>query len=46
MDILVASIAYRHEVGVLHYDHEYDLILGKTSLEFESVWLARRGTLS
>jgi predicted nucleic acid-binding protein len=46
VDILVAAIAHRHEVGVLHYDRDYDLILSKTSLDFASVWLARRGTLS
>ena len=46
VDILVAAIAHRHEVGVLHYDRDYDLVLSKTSLDFESVWLARRGTLS
>ena len=45
VDILVAAIASRHRVGVLHYDGDYDLIRGKTSLEFESVWLARRGRL-
>jgi predicted nucleic acid-binding protein len=46
VDILVAAVAHRHDVGVLHYDRDYDLIGSKTSLEFESVWLARRGTLS
>jgi len=42
----VAAIAHRHEVAVLHYDRDYDLIKSKTNLDFESVWLARRGTLS
>jgi predicted nucleic acid-binding protein len=46
VDILVAAIAHRHDVGVLHYDRDYDVIGSKTSLDFESVWLARRGTLS
>jgi hypothetical protein len=46
VDILVASIAHRRELGLLHYDRNYDLILTKTSLDFESVWLARRGSLS
>lgn len=46
VDILVAAIAHRHGVGVLHYDHDYDVIRSKTSLDFESAWLARRGTLS
>jgi predicted nucleic acid-binding protein len=46
VDILVAAIAHRHDVGVLHYDRDYDLIASKTSLDFESAWLAKRGTLS
>jgi hypothetical protein len=35
----------RHDLGVLHYDHDYDLIVEKTDLAFDSVWLAARGTL-
>jgi predicted nucleic acid-binding protein len=46
VDILVAAIGHRHNVAVLHYDRDYDLIRTKTDLDFESVWLARRGTLS
>jgi predicted nucleic acid-binding protein len=46
VDILVAAIAHGHGVAVLHYDRDYDLIKSKTSLDFESVWLARRGALS
>jgi hypothetical protein len=30
---------------VLRYDGDYDLIHRKTSLDFDSVWLARRGSL-
>jgi predicted nucleic acid-binding protein len=45
VDILVAAVAHRHSVGVLHYDGDYDLIRNKTSLVFESVWLAGRGRL-
>jgi len=30
---------------VLHYDHDYDLIAGKTDLALDSVWLTARGTL-
>jgi predicted nucleic acid-binding protein len=40
VDLLVAALADRHGVGVLHYDHDYDLILAKTDLNFQSVWLA------
>jgi predicted nucleic acid-binding protein len=45
VDVLVAAIADRRGLGVLHYDHDYDLIVEKTDLTFESVWLAPRGTL-
>jgi predicted nucleic acid-binding protein len=45
VDLLVAAIADRHELGVLHYDHDYDLLADKTDLQFESVWLAPRGAL-
>src|SRR3954470_23674140 len=45
VDLLVAAIADRHGLAVLHYDHDYDLIAEKTDLAFESVWLAERGTL-
>jgi predicted nucleic acid-binding protein len=40
VDLLIATLADRHELGVLHYDHDYDLIAEKTDLSFESVWLA------
>ncbi len=45
VDLLVAAIADRHRIGVLHYDHDYDLIAEKTDLRFESVWLAPGGAL-
>jgi predicted nucleic acid-binding protein len=45
VDLLVAALADRHGLGVLHYDHDYDLIAEKTDLRFDSVWLADRGTL-
>lgn len=45
-DILIAAIASHAGLGVLHYDSDYDLILEHTSLDFESVWLAPRGSLS
>jgi predicted nucleic acid-binding protein len=46
VDLLMAAVGDRHGVGVLHYDHDYDLIAEKTDLRFESVWLAPRGSLS
>jgi predicted nucleic acid-binding protein len=45
VDLLVAAIADCHQLGVLHYDHDYDVIAEKTDLAFDSVWLAARGML-
>lgn len=45
VDLLIAALADRHDLGVLHYDHDYDLIAEKTDLSFDSVWLAVRGAL-
>jgi len=44
-DILLASIASQHELGVLHYDADYDLLAEHTSLEFESLWIAPAGSV-
>jgi predicted nucleic acid-binding protein len=45
VDLILAAIADRHGLGVLHYDGDFDLLRSKTDLEFESVWLAQRGKL-
>ena len=45
VDLLVAALADRHELGVLHYDRDYDLLAAKTDLDFASVWLAPVGTI-
>jgi predicted nucleic acid-binding protein len=45
VDLLLAAIADYHQLGVLHYDADYDLLAEKTDLEFDSVWLAERGSL-
>ncbi|HWH10383.1 MAG TPA: PIN domain-containing protein [Solirubrobacteraceae bacterium] len=45
VDLILAAVAERHQVGVLHYDGDYDILTTKTDLDFESVWLAPRGTL-
>jgi predicted nucleic acid-binding protein len=45
VDLLIAALADRQGLGILHYDHDYDLIAEKTDLAFDSVWLAARGTL-
>jgi predicted nucleic acid-binding protein len=44
-DYLVAAIAAAHELGVLHYDADFDRIAEHSSLDFESVWMASAGTL-
>ncbi len=44
VDLLIASIAAAHDLGVLHYDHDYDTIEQHTSLSFSSVWAAPRGS--
>ncbi len=45
VDLLIASIAATQELGVLHYDHDYDTIERHTALTFESVWVAPRGSI-
>lgn len=44
-DVMIAAIADRHELAVLHYDADFDIIASKTDLNFESVWVATRGSL-
>jgi predicted nucleic acid-binding protein len=45
MDVVIAACAHRAEVGVLHYDGDYDVLVEHTSLAFESEWLAPPGSL-
>ena len=45
VDLLVAALADRHRLAVLHYDRDYDVLADKTDLDFESVWLAEPGAL-
>ena len=45
IDYLIAATAHHHGLGVLHYDHDYDLIAEHSSLRFESRWVAEPGTL-
>lgn len=45
-DYLVAAIAAANELGVLHYDADFDRIAEhSSSLAFESVWIAPAGAL-
>jgi predicted nucleic acid-binding protein len=45
VDLLIAAIATTEDLGVLHYDHDYDTIVEHASLSFSSVWVASRGDL-
>lgn len=45
VDLLLAALADRRDLGILHYDADFDVIRAKTDLSFESIWLAPRGTL-
>lgn len=45
VDLIMAALADAHELRILHYDNDYDLLREKTTLRYESVWLAERGTL-
>ncbi len=45
VDLIMAAIADRHGLGILHYDRDYDVIVERTDLDFDSVWLAPRGSL-
>jgi predicted nucleic acid-binding protein len=45
VDLLIAATAAVTGIGVLHYDRDYDTIAVHTSLSFESVWVAPRGSI-
>jgi predicted nucleic acid-binding protein len=45
VDILLAALADRHRLGILHYDRDYDLIAARTDLRFASEWLLKAGSL-
>ena len=44
-DLVIAACADAAGMGVLHYDSDYDVIAGRTTLTFDSEWLAPPGTL-
>lgn len=46
VDLMIAALAHSHGVGVLHYDSDYDVILEKTDLDFDSEWLMPPGSLN
>jgi predicted nucleic acid-binding protein len=45
VDLLIAAVADRNGLAVLHYDRDYDVIAEKTDLSFGSEWLASPGKL-
>jgi len=46
IDLLLAAIADENDAGVLHYDHDYDTIRDHSPLDFPSIWIAARGSIS
>jgi predicted nucleic acid-binding protein len=44
--LMIAALAASHGVGVLHYDSDYDVILERTDLDFDSAWLMPAGSLN
>ncbi len=42
-DLLIAAVGERHQVTVLHYDHDYDTISDVTSQPTE--WIVPRGSI-
>jgi predicted nucleic acid-binding protein len=45
VDLLIAALADVHQLDVLHYDADFDLLGVHTDLTFGSVWLAPKGSL-
>jgi predicted nucleic acid-binding protein len=44
-DLLIAALAAQRDVGVLHYNRDYDLIRDRGRTSLQSEWLAKRGSL-
>jgi predicted nucleic acid-binding protein len=40
IDLLLAAIAHRNGLGILHYDKDYDTLAKHSGLTIESVWIA------
>lgn len=45
VDLVLAALSERHDLTLLHYDHDFDRLHRTTVLRFESEWLAAAGTL-
>jgi predicted nucleic acid-binding protein len=40
LDIVIAACADEVGAGVLHYDRDYDILAARTTLDFNSEWVA------
>lgn len=45
IDLIIAGLADRYDIGVLHCDGDFDVLLDRTDLEFDSEWLMPPGSL-
>lgn len=45
VDLILAALADLNDLGILHYDGDYDVLAARTDLRFDSVWLAARGSI-
>jgi predicted nucleic acid-binding protein len=45
VDLIIAALADTHDLGILHYDNDYEIVLDKTDLRFDSVWVVPRGSI-
>jgi len=45
LDIVIAACAHEAGAGVLHYDRDYDILAARTTLDFNSEWVAPPGSL-
>lgn len=44
-DFLIGALAHQHQLPVLHYDIDYEVIAADSGLSFKQRWVAPRGTL-
>lgn len=45
VDLITAALADVHEMGILHYDNDYEIVAERTDLRFRSMWLVPRGSV-
>ena len=46
VDLLLAALAERHKLRLLHYDADFDVLAQRTDLGFAAEWLAPAGQLT